>query len=159
MEIAAMDPLDAYMATIEETIQSPPKSVATKKEQTNELTSYSSKRSIFEPVKPDAADTIIDDEEEEDLSDDNNDTETGKANDGDGEGSSLNLLNAAEMIASAQKKMKKKDYIVVDHARIVYEPFRKNFLVEAAEISAMTEAEVAAYRQELGVKVKVIDTS
>lgn len=67
----------------------------------------------------------------------------------------VNLLNPADIIASAQKKLKKKDFLATDHSVIQYEPFKKNFLVVASDIAAMSEEQVAAYRLEMGIKVKV----
>ena len=34
----------------------------------------------------------------------------------------------------------------IDHNKIVYQPFRKNFWVEVPELKAMTSADVEAYR-------------
>lgn len=49
----------------------------------------------------------------------------------------------------------KKEMIKIDHNKIVYQDFRKNFWVEVPELKAMTDAEVEAYRAELeGVKVR-----
>uniref|UniRef100_A0A8C5QEJ5 Probable ATP-dependent RNA helicase DDX46 n=1 Tax=Leptobrachium leishanense TaxID=445787 RepID=A0A8C5QEJ5_9ANUR len=43
----------------------------------------------------------------------------------------------------------------VDHGKIEYEPFRKNFYVEVPELAKMTTEEVSAYRLELeGISVK-----
>uniref|UniRef100_A0A8W8MQ23 Probable ATP-dependent RNA helicase DDX46 n=1 Tax=Magallana gigas TaxID=29159 RepID=A0A8W8MQ23_MAGGI len=50
---------------------------------------------------------------------------------------------------------KKKDTIVVNHDKIYYASFRKNFYVEVPEIARMTTEEVEAYRTELeGIKVR-----
>ncbi len=35
----------------------------------------------------------------------------------------------------------------VDHSKIAYEPFKKNFYIESTEISKMTEEEVERYFQ------------
>uniref|UniRef100_S4RU57 Probable ATP-dependent RNA helicase DDX46 n=1 Tax=Petromyzon marinus TaxID=7757 RepID=S4RU57_PETMA len=44
---------------------------------------------------------------------------------------------------------------VVDHSKIAYEPFRRNFYVEVPELAKMTAEEVSAYRLEMeGVMVK-----
>ncbi|XP_064609215.1 probable ATP-dependent RNA helicase DDX46 isoform X2 [Liolophura sinensis] len=55
----------------------------------------------------------------------------------------------------ANMAKKKKELNVVDHNRIYYAPFRKDFYVEVPEISRMTPEEVDEYRAELeGIKVR-----
>ncbi|KAI0229607.1 putative ATP-dependent RNA helicase DDX46 [Lamellibrachia satsuma] len=55
----------------------------------------------------------------------------------------------------ARLAKKKKDLIQVDHEKIYYRPFRKDFYIEVPEIARMTPEEVAAYRIELeGIKVR-----
>ncbi|KAL1193886.1 DEAD-box ATP-dependent RNA helicase 42 [Cardamine amara subsp. amara] len=51
------------------------------------------------------------------------------------------------------KKTKAEKLSPVDHSKIGYEPFRKNFYIEAKEISRMTQEVVNAYRKELELKV------
>ncbi|XP_010555161.1 PREDICTED: DEAD-box ATP-dependent RNA helicase 42-like [Tarenaya hassleriana] len=51
------------------------------------------------------------------------------------------------------KKTKAEKLSLVDHSKIDYEPFRKNFYTEVKEISRMTQEEVNAYRKELELKV------
>lgn len=59
------------------------------------------------------------------------------------------------MLKIAKEKNKKKEMITVDHDRIYYAPFRKNFYVEVPEIAKMTQEEVDAYRLDLeGIKVQ-----
>lgn len=65
------------------------------------------------------------------------------------------LVDPAQIIANAQRKLKKKDLLLTNHAAITYEPFRKDFFVQASEIAAMTEKEVSAFKDSLGVKSKV----
>jgi hypothetical protein len=44
----------------------------------------------------------------------------------------------------------------VDHSKINYPPFRKDFYIEVPEIAKMTEEEVAAYRKSLeGIRIRV----
>ena len=66
--------------------------------------------------------------------------------------------NETEELASAlrsiAKKSKKKDLPVVDHQKVEYLPFRKDFYVEVPELAKMTKAEVDAYRGELE-KIKI----
>jgi ATP-dependent RNA helicase DDX46/PRP5 len=43
----------------------------------------------------------------------------------------------------------------VDHEGVKYQPFRKDFYVESAEVARMTEEEVTSYRNELdGIKIR-----
>ncbi|XP_064633149.1 probable ATP-dependent RNA helicase DDX46 [Lineus longissimus] len=50
---------------------------------------------------------------------------------------------------------KKKELILVDHNKIYYAPFKKNFYVEVPEIMAMTQEEATALREEMeGIKVR-----
>ncbi|KAI1208827.1 P-loop containing nucleoside triphosphate hydrolase protein [Annulohypoxylon truncatum] len=57
-------------------------------------------------------------------------------------------------LAIAAKARKKKDIPSVDYSKVDIEPVRKNFWVEPAELSEMTEAELADLRIELdGIKV------
>ena len=59
--------------------------------------------------------------------------------------------SADRAAAAASKKV----LPTVDHSKIDYAPFRKSFYVEAPEIAAMTEDEVAALRKEMDdVKVR-----
>ncbi|RYP54711.1 hypothetical protein DL768_000535 [Monosporascus sp. mg162] len=57
-------------------------------------------------------------------------------------------------MAIAAKTRKKKDIPSVDYTKLKLDPIRKNFWVEPAELSEMTEAELADLRLELdGIKV------
>lgn len=51
------------------------------------------------------------------------------------------------------KKTKAEKLSIVDHSKIDYKPFRKNFYIEVKEISRMTADEVAAYRKQLELKL------
>ncbi|CAB4278822.1 unnamed protein product [Prunus armeniaca] len=51
------------------------------------------------------------------------------------------------------KKTKAEKLSVVDHSKIDYDPFRKNFYIEVKEISRMTPEQVGAYRKELELKI------
>ena len=62
------------------------------------------------------------------------------------------LVSALKTIA---KKTKGKDLPKVDHNKVEYAPFRKDFYVEVPELAKMTKEEVAAYRVELeNIKIK-----
>ncbi|KZV57880.1 DEAD-box ATP-dependent RNA helicase 42 [Dorcoceras hygrometricum] len=51
------------------------------------------------------------------------------------------------------KKTKVEKLSIVDHSKIDYPPFRKNFYIEVKEINKMTPEEVAAYRKELELRI------
>lgn len=51
------------------------------------------------------------------------------------------------------KKTKAEKLSIVDHSKIEYLPFRKNFYIEVKEITRMTAEEVAAYRTQLELKI------
>ena len=60
-----------------------------------------------------------------------------------------------DYFAKQKRLTEKKELKPIDHTQIVYEPFRKNFYIEAKEIADMTPEEVERYRKELGdVKVR-----
>jgi ATP-dependent RNA helicase DDX46/PRP5 len=48
----------------------------------------------------------------------------------------------------SKKKSKKKNLQSVDHAKIEYEPFKKDFYIEVPEIAKMTKEEVDKFREE-----------
>ncbi|KAH9130236.1 hypothetical protein LEN26_008733 [Aphanomyces euteiches] len=58
---------------------------------------------------------------------------------------------ALEILQEAQKK---KDIKQVDHSTIDYIPFRKKFYIEPAEISNLTEEEVAEMLKEMEIKIR-----
>ena len=60
----------------------------------------------------------------------------------------------ASALRSIAKKSKKKDLPIVDHRKVDYMPFRKEFYIEVPELAKMTKNEVEAYRNELE-KIKV----
>ncbi|MED6179922.1 DEAD-box ATP-dependent RNA helicase 42 [Stylosanthes scabra] len=51
------------------------------------------------------------------------------------------------------KKSKADKLSIVDHSKIDYQPFKKNFYIEVKDISRLTPEEVAAYRKELELKI------
>jgi ATP-dependent RNA helicase DDX46/PRP5 len=61
----------------------------------------------------------------------------------------------ASALSTIFKKTKKKDLPKVDHKKINYEPFRKDFYVEVPDLARLTPEEVSAYRIELeSIKIK-----
>ena len=51
------------------------------------------------------------------------------------------------------KKTKAEKLVIVDHSKIDYQPFRKNFYIEVKNITRMPADEVDAYRKLLELKV------
>ncbi|THH02455.1 hypothetical protein EW026_g468 [Hermanssonia centrifuga] len=67
-------------------------------------------------------------------------------------------LNPEDILALAAKKARKKDLAAVDHARIAYDPFRKEFYNAPPDIAAMTDDEADLLRLELdGIKIRGVD--
>lgn len=67
-------------------------------------------------------------------------------------------LNPEDILALAAKKARKKDLAAVDHNKIKYEPFRKEFYVPPPEVAAMTDEEADLLRLELdSIKIRGVD--
>lgn len=67
-------------------------------------------------------------------------------------------VEAEDLLALRAAKKKKKEVPTINHDKVEYEPFRKDFYTEPAEITQMTPEEVADLRHELdGIKVKPDD--
>ena len=67
-------------------------------------------------------------------------------------------LNPEDILALAAKKAKKKDLASVDHSRVKYEPFRKEFYIPPPDIAAMTDEEADLLRLELdSIKIRGVD--
>lgn len=67
-------------------------------------------------------------------------------------------LNPEDILALAAKKAKKKELAAVDHARVKYESFRKEFYQPPPDIASMTDAEADLLRLELdGIKIRGVD--
>lgn len=63
-----------------------------------------------------------------------------------------------DILALAAKKAKKKDLAAVDHSRIAYDPFRKEFYTAPPDVAAMTDEEADLLRLELdGIKIRGVD--
>jgi ATP-dependent RNA helicase DDX46/PRP5 len=76
----------------------------------------------------------------------------------EGAAEDMDVVETADDILAMASKKKKRDMPTTDHAKMDYEPFRKNFYSEPADMLDMTEAEVADLRLELdGIKVRGID--
>lgn len=67
-------------------------------------------------------------------------------------------LNPEDILALAAKKAKKKEMATVDHSRVKYENFRKEFYVPPPDIALMTDGEADLLRLELdSIKIRGID--
>ena len=67
-------------------------------------------------------------------------------------------LNPEDILALAAKKAKKKELASVDHSRVAYEPFRKEFYHPPPEIAEMTDEDAENLRLALdGIKIRGID--
>ena len=67
-------------------------------------------------------------------------------------------LNPEDILALAAKKARKKDLAVVDHNKIKYEPFRKEFYVPPPDVAAMSDEEADLLRLELdSIKIRGVD--
>ncbi|KAK1236709.1 pre-mRNA processing RNA-helicase [Marasmius sp. AFHP31] len=67
-------------------------------------------------------------------------------------------LNPEDILALAAKKAKKKELAIVDHTRVKYEPFRKEFYIPPPDIAAMTDEEAELLRLELdSIKIRGVD--
>ncbi|KAI8977951.1 P-loop containing nucleoside triphosphate hydrolase protein [Pilobolus umbonatus] len=63
-----------------------------------------------------------------------------------------------DILALAARKVKRKDIAAVDHSKIEYEPFRKDFYIEPPELKEMTADEVDLLRIELdGIKIRGVN--
>ncbi|KAH8830732.1 P-loop containing nucleoside triphosphate hydrolase protein [Flagelloscypha sp. PMI_526] len=64
-------------------------------------------------------------------------------------------LNPEDILALAAKKAKKKELATVDHSKIKYEPFRKEFYQPPPDIAAMTDEQADDLRVALdGIKIR-----
>ena len=67
-------------------------------------------------------------------------------------------LNPEDILALAAKKARKKDLATVDHSRLTYEPFRKEFYAPPPDVAAMTDEEAELLRLELdSIKIRGVD--
>ncbi|TFK29358.1 P-loop containing nucleoside triphosphate hydrolase protein [Coprinopsis marcescibilis] len=67
-------------------------------------------------------------------------------------------LNPEDILALAAKKAKKKELAIVDHARVQYEPFRKEFYIPPPDIDSMSDEQAELLRLALdGIKIRGVD--
>jgi ATP-dependent RNA helicase DDX46/PRP5 len=132
-----LDPLDAFMSNV---------TAAVKKVNANDRLRLGTN----EYSKPNLAQRLNDDQGGD------------EAENGSGRGEEDDLdtteLNPEDILALAAKKAKKKDVAAVDHSKIAYEPFRKEFYHPPPDVLEMTEEEADLLRLELdGIKIRGVD--
>ncbi|KAJ1901355.1 pre-mRNA processing RNA-helicase [Kickxella alabastrina] len=63
--------------------------------------------------------------------------------------------DSEDVLALAARRLKKKELPIVDHSKITYESFKRNFYIEPAELRDMTKEEVDMMRVDLGgIKIR-----
>lgn len=84
------------------------------------------------------------------VSDEERDKKDGNNDDDDSD------IDENDIMALAAKRLaKKKDWIVVDHSKVDYEPFRKDFFIEPEELSNLSDEELDMLRSDLdGIKIR-----
>ena len=136
-----VDPLDAFMMGVGEDVKK-----ASEKKQKNEGTTMIKVTKVKQKPqtskqgkKKKKGELMLNDQDAMEYSDDEDE--------GDAE--------LASALSAIFKKTRKKELPAVDHKKIEYTPFRKDFYREVPELAAMTPEEVSAYRIELeSVKIK-----
>ena len=58
------------------------------------------------------------------------------------------------MVVSAPLPLKKRKEIVVDHSRIYYQAFRRDFYVEVPDLARLTPDEVKIHRESLDIQIR-----
>ncbi|KAF9952281.1 pre-mRNA processing RNA-helicase [Mortierella alpina] len=132
MEEDEVDPLDAFMVDVTAEVQQLEKKEQKRDNKTNKAREVVEVEDLSAP-KPAGAD----DDEEEDLAESSEEE---------------------DILAMAAKRIKKKDIPTVDHSKMHYEYFRKDFYLEPPEMADMTPEEVHSLRLELdGIKIRGAD--
>jgi ATP-dependent RNA helicase DDX46/PRP5 len=135
VEDEELDPLDAYMTGVKEEVRKV--NIEDIKKMSNgpgtRQKSRLDERMVEDGVEDTAEDLVLDELDATDL-------------------------NPEDILALAAKKAKKKDLATVDHAKMKYEPFRKEFYVPPPDIAAMTDEEADLLRLELdSIKIRGIE--
>ena len=136
-----VDPLDAFMMGVGEDVKKASETKQKKEGATMiKVTKVKQKAKNGKQVKKGKkGELMLNDQDAMEYSDDEDD--------GDEE-----LMSA---LSAIMKKTRKKEVPTVDHKKIEYAPFRKDFYREVPELAEMTPEEVSAYRIELeNVKIK-----
>lgn len=127
-----VDPLDAFMTGVKEEVKK------VNQEDIKKLGSNSNGRARLDDPTGDDADETAGAPVEDELDATN--------------------LNAEEIMALAVKKVKKKELATVDHAKLSYEPFRKEFYVPPPDVAQMNDEQADLLRLELdGIKIRGVE--
>ncbi|KAH0547024.1 probable ATP-dependent RNA helicase DDX46 [Cotesia glomerata] len=138
-----IDPLDAYMAGVQEEVRKVNKVDPKAKSATNGNSTSNSSSGVV--IVTGVAKKKVQKQKGELIEQNQDGLEYSS------EEESENLHETAAGIANKQKR----ELAKVDHANTEYLPFRKSFYVEVPEIARMTNEEVELYKEELeGIRVK-----
>jgi len=133
MDEDEIDPLDAFMVDVTAEVKE-----LEKKEQKRD-SKFGKAADMSKPDSISAQKPPGNDEDEEDVAEPSEEEEE-------------------DILAIAAKRIKKKDIPAVDHSKIQYEFFRKDFYMEPPEMVDMTPEEVHSLRLELdGIKIRGAD--
>ena len=127
-----VDPLDAFMTGVKEEVKK------VNQEDIKKHNSNANGRARLDDAANDDADEVTGAPAEDELDATN--------------------LNAEEIMALAVKKVKKKELAAVDHTKLSYEPFRKEFYAPPPDVAQMSDEEADLLRLELdGIKIRGVD--
>ena len=127
-----VDPLDAFMTGVKEEVKK------VNQEDIKKINSTANGRARLDDPTNDDADEVSGPPPEDELDATN--------------------LNAEEIMALAVKKVKKKELATIDHTKLSYEPFRKEFYAPPPDIAQMTDEEADLLRLELdGIKIRGVE--
>ncbi|XP_035720867.1 probable ATP-dependent RNA helicase DDX46 [Vespa mandarinia] len=138
-----VDPLDAFMAEVQEEVRKVNKLDSKTPKSTNNGTDPGNRQSVV--IVTGVAKKKVQKQKGELIEQNQDGLEYSSEEEGE------NLHETAAGIANKQKR----ELAKVDHATTEYQPFRKSFYVEVPEIARMTSEEVETYKEELeGIRVK-----
>lgn len=127
-----LDPLDAFMTGVKEEVKK------VNQEDIKKLNFNASRRARLDDPANDDADDAAGAPVEDELDATN--------------------LNAEEIMALAVKKVKKKELATIDHTKLSYEPFRKEFYIPPPDVAQMSDEQADLLRLELdGIKIRGVD--
>jgi ATP-dependent RNA helicase DDX46/PRP5 len=136
MDESDVDPLDAFMVDVTAEVKKLEQKEQKRESKQAQVVLAASTRTGDDGTRQGSADDKVE-EEEEDL---------------------VESSEEEDILAMAAKRIKRKDIPAVDHAKMNYESFRKNFYLEPPEMAEMTPEEVHGLRLELdGIKIRGAD--
>ena len=127
-----VDPLDAFMTGVKEAVKK------VNQDDLRKLNSNTNGRARLDDPAGDDADEVPGAPVEDELDATN--------------------LNAEEIMALAVKKVKKKELATIDHTKLSYEPFRKEFYAPPPDVAQMTDEQADLLRLALdGIKIRGVE--